>query len=85
MGGVGRVTDPGGNPACYRPTMTRPRTPRARRRVVAVVVAAVGVGLVVVEPFPKGAVLVSFTESHGIDAGDLPAIVLLLLAAWLAL
>jgi hypothetical protein len=52
---------------------------------VAVVVAAVGVGLVVVEPFPKGAVLVSFTESHGIDAGDLPAIVLLLLAAWLAL
>jgi hypothetical protein len=48
-----------------------------------VVLAAVGVGLVVVEPFPDGAVLVSFTESHGIDAGDLPAIALLLVAAWL--
>jgi hypothetical protein len=54
-----------------------------RRRVAAVVLAAVGVGLVVVEPFPDGAVLVSFTESHGIDAGDLPAIALLLVAAWL--
>lgn len=58
---------------------------RAQRRIVAIVLATVAIGLVVIEPFPKGVVLLSFTELHGIDAGDLPAIVLLLLAAWLAL
>jgi hypothetical protein len=52
---------------------------------LAVALAAVAVALVVAEPFPEGAVLVSFTESHGIDAGDVPAIVLLLVAAWFAL
>ncbi len=36
------------------------------------------------EPFPKGAVLVSLTVSHGVDAGDLPALGLVLLAGWLA-
>jgi O-antigen ligase len=65
--------------------MTKPSSRRSRRRVLAVVLAAVGIGLVVVEPFPKGAVLVSFTETHGIDASDLPAIVLLLVAAWCAM
>jgi hypothetical protein len=49
------------------------------------VLGAVAVGLVVVEPFPKGVVLVSFTEEHGIDVGDLPAIALLVFVAWLAL
>jgi hypothetical protein len=39
---------------------------------------------IVAEPFPKGWVLVSFTPEHGIDAGDLPALVLLAVAAWLA-
>jgi hypothetical protein len=52
---------------------------------LAIALAAVAVVLVVAEPFPKGFVLVSFTKSHGIDAGDLPAIVLLLVAAWFAL
>jgi hypothetical protein len=36
------------------------------------------------EPFPKGPVLFSLTESHGVDAGDLPALVLLLVAGWFA-
>jgi hypothetical protein len=36
------------------------------------------------EPFPKGTVLFSLTESHGVDAGDLPALVLLLAAGWFA-
>jgi hypothetical protein len=36
------------------------------------------------EPFPNGAVLFSLTASHGVDAGDLPALVLLLLGGWLA-
>jgi hypothetical protein len=30
-------------------------------------------------------VLVSLTESHGIDAGDLPSLGLLLVAGWLAI
>ena len=46
--------------------------------------AAVAIGLLLFEPIPKGAVLVSFTETHGVDAGDLPAIALLLTAAWMA-
>ena len=40
--------------------------------------------MLVAEPFPKGAVLVSLTASHGVDAGDLPALGLLLVAGWLA-
>jgi hypothetical protein len=39
--------------------------------------------VLVTEPFPKGIVLVSLTESHGVDAGDLPALVLVVLAGWL--
>jgi hypothetical protein len=52
---------------------------------VAAVLAAVAVAAIVVEPFPATPVLLSITRAHGIDAGDLPAIVLLLVAAWLAL
>jgi len=39
---------------------------------------------IIVEPFPKGPVLVSITEEHGIDAGDIPAIALLLAAIGMA-
>lgn len=46
---------------------------------------AVAIGLVIVEPFPKGEVLVSLTPTHGVDVGDLPAVALLLVAAWLAI
>ena len=45
--------------------------------------AAVAFGLVVVEPFPKGEVLLSLTDTHGIDAGDIPALAMLLVAACL--
>jgi hypothetical protein len=55
-----------------------------RRRLLALVVAAVAVGLVVVEPFPKGTVLLSLTSTHGVDTGDIPALVLLLVAVSLA-
>jgi len=51
------------------------------RRVLAVVLAAVAVGLVVVEPFPKGKVLLSLTSTHGVDTGDIPALAMLLVAA----
>jgi hypothetical protein len=40
--------------------------------------------LVIAEPFPKGEVLVSLTESRGIDTGDRPSLGLLLVVAWLA-
>jgi hypothetical protein len=46
---------------------------RRRRRLLALVLAAVAVGLVVVEPFPKGNVLLSLTSTHGVDGGDLSA------------
>jgi hypothetical protein len=49
------------------------------------VLAVVAIVLVVVEPFPKGVVLVSLSDTHGIDLGDLPALALLLLAACLAI
>ena len=57
---------------------------RARRRLLALVLAAVAVGLVIVEPFPKGSVLLSVTTTHGVDTGDLPAVALLLIAVALA-
>jgi hypothetical protein len=57
---------------------------RRRRRVLALVLAAVAVGLVVVEPFPKGEVLLSLTQTHGVDTGDIPALGILLVAACLA-
>ena len=58
---------------------------RRRRRLLAPVLAAVAVGLVVVEPFPKGTVLLSLTSTHGVDAGDLPAFALVLVAAYLVI
>ena len=51
----------------------------------ALVIVAVAIGLVVIEPFQKGRVLVSFTRTHGVDVGDLPAFGLLLIAACLAI
>jgi hypothetical protein len=64
--------------------MSRPIR-RRRRRLQALVLAAVAIGLVVVEPFPKGMILLSLTDTHGIDVGDLPALALLLVAACLAI
>ena len=58
---------------------------RRRRSVLALVLATVAVGLVVVEPFPKGMVLLSLTSTHGVDVGDLPALAILLVAVGLAI
>jgi len=46
---------------------------------------AVAIVMVIAEPFPKTAVLLKFTPTHGVDVGDLPAVALLLIAALLAL
>jgi hypothetical protein len=41
--------------------------------------------MVIIEPFPNGAVLVTLTRTHGIDVRDLPAIALYLVAGVIAL
>ena len=64
--------------------MTTPQSARARRRILALALVTVAACIIAAEPFPKGAVLFSLTESHGVDAGDLPALALLLVAGWLA-
>jgi hypothetical protein len=58
---------------------------RRERLLVALLVAAIATAMVVVEPLPKGPVLIALTTEHGVDAGDLPAIVLYLAAGWIAL
>ena len=65
--------------------MSDPTTRRAWRLAAARVLVVVATVLVVVEPVPPGAVLVSLTRTHGVDAGDLPAVGLYLLAGVLAL
>lgn len=64
--------------------MTTPQSARSRRRILALALVTVATCMLAAEPFPKGAVLVSLTVSHGVDAGDLPALGLVLLAGWLA-
>jgi hypothetical protein len=64
--------------------MTTPQSTRSRRRILALALVTVAAGMLVAEPFPEGAVLVSLTKSHGVDAGDVPALVLLLVGGWLA-
>jgi hypothetical protein len=66
-------------------TMGRGPEGTRRRRLLALVLAVLAVGLVVAEPFPKGEVLVSLTEAHGIDAGDLPSLGVLVVAGWFAI
>ena len=41
--------------------------------------------IVVLEPLPHGPVLLTLTRDHGVDSGDLPAVALLVLAAWIIL
>jgi hypothetical protein len=64
--------------------MSRPTRTSRQRRLLAIVLAAVAIGLLVVEPFPKGEVLLSLTPTHGVDSGDIPALAMLLVAAALA-
>ena len=84
--GRGRAIDRAARPACSRSPQGMTRRPRsqARRRAVAVTLVVLAVALIVTEPFDKGVVLLSITSSHGVDAGDLPAVCLLATAAWLA-
>ena len=69
--------------------MNKPRTrwtaSRPARYAVAAVLVVVATAMVLLEPLPSGAVLVALTRTHGIDVGDLPAIVLYLVAGGIAL
>jgi hypothetical protein len=58
---------------------------RPRRMLLALVLVVVAVLAIVVEPFPGGPTLLPITPEHGVDAGDLPAVTLLLAAAWLVM
>jgi hypothetical protein len=66
----------------YSREVSRPTAASRRRRLLALALAAVAIGLVVLEPFPKGEVLLSLTDTHGVDTGDIPALATLLVAAY---
>ena len=65
------------------------RTPPVQARpaqiVLAVVLVVAAAAIMVLEPLPHGPVLLTLTREHGVDTGDLPAVALLLLAAWVVL
>jgi hypothetical protein len=58
------------------------RTPRLLLALLLMILAVLAI---VVEPFPHGPTLLPITAEHGLNAGDLPALALLLAAVWLAL
>ena len=58
---------------------------RPARVALAVVLVVAAASIVVLEPLPHGSVLLTLTSDHGVDSGDLPAVALLLLAAWIVL
>jgi hypothetical protein len=60
-------------------------TQRRTRLAVGLVLVVIATGMVIIAPFPHGATLLALTHKHGIDAGDVPAIALYLVAALLAL
>jgi hypothetical protein len=61
------------------------RAPRPGRVALAAALVVVATAIVVLEPLPHGPVLLTLTREHGVDTGDLPAVALLLLAAWVLL
>jgi hypothetical protein len=61
--------------------MTKPVTRWLVWKIVSCTLVVLAIVAIVVEPFGKGPILVSITKEHGIDVGDIPAIVLLLAAA----
>ena len=58
---------------------------RPGRIALAVVLVGLAAAIVALEPLPHGPVLLTLTRDHGLESGDLPAVALLLLAAWIVL
>ena len=65
--------------------MRTPPVQSRRGRIALAVVLVAAAAIVVLEPLPHGPVLLTLTSDHGVDTGDLPAVALLLLAAWVVL
>jgi hypothetical protein len=61
------------------------RTTRSGRIALAAGLVVLATAIVVFEPLPSGPVLLSLTDDHGVDTGDLPAVALYLVAAWVVL
>jgi hypothetical protein len=57
---------------------------RAAEKMISLVLVTGAVCGIVFEPIGKGSILLAITHKHGVDTGDLPFIVLLMVAAWLA-
>jgi hypothetical protein len=57
---------------------------RPARSLLAMLLVAAAIAVVAVA-VPEGPTLVSLTRTHGVHAGDLPVIALLLLAAWVGM
>ena len=65
--------------------MESPSRRGTQRRILAFLLVVLAIGLVVVEAIPNGVVLVTLAATHGVHAGDLPVLALLLVAGWLAI
>jgi hypothetical protein len=65
--------------------MHTPSRRGTQRRILAFLLVVLAIGLVAANAIPNGAVLLSLTATHGIHAGDLPVLALLLAAGWLAI
>jgi hypothetical protein len=65
--------------------MGTPSRRATQRRILAFVLVVLAIGLVVVDAIPSGVVLLSLTATHGIHAGDLPLLALLVVASYLAI
>jgi hypothetical protein len=57
---------------------------RARRWLVAGLLAAAAITAFILEPFPRDLVLLPITRTHGVEFGDL-LVLFYLLGAWIAL
>ena len=63
--------------------METPSRRGTQRKILAFVLVVLAIGLVVLQAIPNGVVLLTVTATHGVHAGDLPVLALLLAASWL--
>ena len=64
--------------------METPSRRGTQRKILAFVLVVLAIGQVVLQAIPNGVVLLTVTATHGVHAGYLPVLALLLAASWLA-
>jgi hypothetical protein len=64
--------------------METPSRRGTQRKILAFVLVVLAIGQVVLQAIPNGVMLLTVTATHGVHAGDLPVLALLLAASWLA-